>query len=168
MKLVPTLSTKLANWLVVIVLVLVPFHAFLTVWGSALFGHYDLLRLWDDILLVALVGIAAVWLARDVRVRKWFFASLLVRLILAYAGLTLLLGIVSLSKGDVGLKALLYGILVNLRFLAWFLAIILAARRSAWLMRMWPKLVIVPAIAVGAFAVLQYTELVLLSSQLKR
>jgi len=152
-------STGLANTIAAVVLVLVPFHAFLTVFASSLVGHYMVLRLWDDVLLLVLVGIGCFWLVKDRDLRKWFGSSLLVRLTLAYAALTLLLGFVSWAKGDVLPKALAYGVLVNLRFLAWFLAVLLAARKSQWLRRSWPKLVLIPAAIVVVFAVGQYTVL---------
>jgi hypothetical protein len=88
-----------------------------------------------------------------------FFRSLLVRLILAYAVLTLLLGAISYAKGDVTVKALAYGILVNLRFFVWFLAVLLTARNSSLLRRNWLKLLLIPAAMVVVFGVLQYTVL---------
>jgi len=154
-----TRSSRLANYLIFTVLALVPFHALLTIWASSLVGHYTLLRLWDDGLLLVLFGIACWWLVREAALRHWFFRSLLVRLILAYAGLTLLMAAVSYAKHDVTPKALGYGLLVNLRFLAWFLGVLLAAQRSPLLKRYWPRLVIIPAAIVVVFAVLQYTVL---------
>jgi hypothetical protein len=154
-----TTSSNIANGLAAVVLVGVPFHAFLTIWGSTIVGHYTALRLWDDVGLLALFGISVYWLVRDKLLREWFTGSLLVRLILAYAGLTLLLGLVSWAKGDVTPKALAYGVLVNLRLFVWFLAVLLAAQRSPWLRRMWPKLLLIPAAIVIVFAVLQYTVL---------
>lgn len=152
-------SSKLANYLVAVVLVLVPFHAFLTVWGSALVGHYTFLRLWDDAVLLFLLAIALYWLTKDSALRRWFAGSLLVRLIVIYAGLTLLLGVVALAKGEVSGKALGYGVLVNLRLLAWFLVVLLTAQRSPWLRRNWPKIVLFPAAIVALFATLQFTVL---------
>ena len=152
-------TSKLADYLVAAVLVLVPFHAFLTVWGSSLVGHYEALRLWDDLGLLLLLGITGFWLLRDAELRRWFTGSLLVRLILAYAALSFLLGFVSFAKGDVTAKSLAYGLLVNLRVLAWFLAVLLAVRRSDWLRRHWSWLVLAPAGLVAVFAVLQYTVL---------
>lgn len=152
-------TSKTADYLAGAVLALVPFHAFLTTWGSALVGHYTLLRLWNDAALLMLLGITGWWLAHDTPLRNWFTRSLLVRLILAYALLSFLLGFIALAKGDVDPKALAYGLLVNLRFLAWFLAVLLAARRSTWLARSWPRLLLIPAAAVVVFAALQYTVL---------
>lgn len=159
MKLTFSPRNKVASYLVMTVLVLVPFHGFLTVWGSALVGHYILLRLWDDALLAILVVVVTVWLIRDKELRQWFSGSLLVRLIAAYAGLTVLLGIVAYTKGDVTPKALAYGLLVNLRFLAWFLAVLLTVQRSALPERYWVRLTLVPAALVVVFACLQYTVL---------
>ncbi|HSX04868.1 MAG TPA: O-antigen ligase family protein [Candidatus Saccharimonadales bacterium] len=148
-----------ANWLVAVVLAGIPFHAFLTVFGASLVGRYTLLRLWDDVLLLLLAGLVGYWLVMDRALRKWFTTSLLVRLIAAYAGLTLLLGVVSYARGDVSVQALGYGGLVNLRFFVWFLAVLLTARQSPWLQRHWRYLVLIPAALVGVFAVLQYTIL---------
>ncbi len=152
-------SGRLANTLVASVLVVVPFHAFLTVWGSQIVGHYTALRLWNGVVLSLLVSITVWWLSKDTKVRAWFMGSLLVRLILAYAALTLMLGIVSWFRGDVSPGALAYGVFINLRFLAWFLAVLLTAQRSPWLAGKWVRLVLVPAAVVVAFAVLQYTVL---------
>lgn len=150
---------KLADYLVVAVLILVPFHAFLTVWGSTLVGHYTLLRLWDEVALLALLGIACYYLARDSGLRQWLMSSLLVRVVGAYVGLVILLGFVSLVKGDVTPKALTYGVLVDTRFLVWFLAVLLVAQRSPWLRRNWVRLLLAPAAVVVLFAIIQYTVL---------
>lgn len=152
-------SNKIANWLVATVLALVPFHAFLTIWGSQLVGHYTALRLWSAVLLIGLMGICVYWLVKDAETRQWFLQSLLIRLIGAYIGLTLLLGLIALLKGDVTAKALGYGVYVNLRFLIWFLAVLLAARYSNWLRLHWRRLVLIPAAVVIGFACLQYTVL---------
>jgi len=153
------MTRKLAVWLTVAILVLVPFHAFLTVFGSSIVGHYTLLRLWDDVLLAVLFGVACWWLVRDRDLREWFFGSLLVRLILIYSVLTLVLGVVALVRDEVTLKAAGYGVLVNLRFLAWFLIVFLAAQCSSFLRRAWPRLLLIPALIVVVFATLQYTVL---------
>lgn len=152
-------TSKFANYLVTAVLVLVPFHAFLTVWGSSLVGHYTGLRLWDDVLLAVLAGVAAWWLLRDGALRRNMARSPLVQIIAAYAVLSVLLGVISLTKGDVTPKALAYGLLVNLRFLAWFLVVLLAARRTPFLRAYWLRLLLVPAALVVVFAALQYTVL---------
>ncbi len=150
---------RIATALVMTVLSLVPFHAFITVWASTLIGHYTALRVWDDALLLLLFAVACAWLARDRKLWYWFTHSLLVRLIFAYCILTLLLGFVAIAKGEVTRKALAYGVLVNLRYLVWFLAVLLTAQRSAFLRSNWKRLILYPAAVVVVFAVLQYTVL---------
>jgi hypothetical protein len=159
MKQLTTLANKYADFVSATIIALVPFQAFLTVWGSSLVGHYTALRLWDDVLLLVLIGIAIMWLVGDAAVRSWFFSSLLVRVIFAYVVLTLLLGLISYLKGEVMLKALFYGLLINLRYPVWFLAVLLTSQRSPFLRRNWTKLLLIPAAIVVVFGVLQYTVL---------
>lgn len=154
-----TRTPKAANHLVSAVLVLVPFHAFMTVWASSLVGHYTALRLWDDLLAGLLVLGVFGWLLREKPLRRELAANLVVRLVVAYAALSLLLGLISYLKHDVSLKALAYGLLVNLRYLFWFLAVAAAAQKSSWLRRNWQRLLLVPAAVVVVCAVLQFSVL---------
>ncbi len=150
----PRLSTA-TSYLVGALLVLVPFHAFLTVWAASMFGHYTAVRLWSALLLLILVGLAA-WLlwrshAWHTVVRDWLW-----RLIIMYAALAFLLGSLEYMIGVVSAKALAYGLLSDLRYLAFFLVVTVAARYHDWLRTHWMKLVLWPAAIVAAFAVLQY------------
>ena len=52
-----------------------------------------------------------------------------------------------------------YGLLVDLRFLVFFLAAAVIAASSGWLSQKWLKLLFVPAVLVAAFAILQYSIL---------
>ena len=63
MKQLATHANRFTDYLVAVVITLEPFYAFLTVWGSSLIGHYTVLRLWDDVLLLVLFGVACWWLA---------------------------------------------------------------------------------------------------------
>ncbi len=155
----PLTSTRIANGLAALILVLVPFHAFLTTWAASIVGHYTLLRLWDEVLLLALFGIVTTWVIREKPLRGWLSSSLLVRLIAIYAVLTLVLGLIAYSKTEVTAKALGYGVLVNLRFLAFFVAVAVVAKRSNWLASHWGRLLLGPAVLVCLFALLQYTVL---------
>jgi hypothetical protein len=152
-------STTFANWLIAVVLVGVPFHAFLTVWGSTLLGHYTLLRLWEEILLAILCIVLAGWLVRDRSLRQRLAAQPLVRLILAYILLVLALALVALLKHEVTPKALGYGLIVDLRLLVWLVAVWLVASRSDWLQRHWRRLVFWPLAIVTVFALVQFVLL---------
>ncbi|MEO6760788.1 MAG: O-antigen ligase family protein [Candidatus Saccharimonadales bacterium] len=152
-------STSLANWLVATVMVLVPFHAFLTVWASTLVGHYTLLRLWDEIILTILCIVLGMWLVRDRALLHKLTDQLIFRLIAAYVLLTLALGVVALLKHEVVLKALGYGLIVDLRFFVWLVAVWLVAVRSDWLHIHWKRLVFWPLLLVALLAVLQFAIL---------
>jgi O-antigen ligase len=141
------------------ILLLVPFHALLSVWLASNFGHYTLLRLWKEALLVPLALGAIYILARDRALRQRFLGSWLVRLIFIYFALLIVCGLAARAGHTVSAKALWYGLLVDARFLVFFLAVSLVAVKSDWLERRWTKLLLVPAIFVAAFAVLQYLVL---------
>lgn len=149
-------TTKLATVLIAAVLVVVPFHAFLTIWLSTAVGHFVWLRLWDEALLSILAILAVVWLIRDARLRANLRASLVVRLMVAYAALTIVLGAVALVHQQVSPMALLYAFIINLRFLVWFVVVWLAAQRSEWLRTHWQRLAFWPLGVVVAFALLQF------------
>ncbi len=150
-----TTVDKLA-WLVVITLILLPFHAFLTVWLSSLIGHYTLLRLWKEFLLIPILIGAIYILINDKGLRQKIINSWLVRLMTVYASLLLLLAFIPWARHDVTPKAMWYGLLVDLRFLVFFVVVLILAAKSRLLFKNWPKILFVPAILVAAFAILQY------------
>lgn len=143
------------SWIVVIILVLVPFHAFLTVWLASAVGHYTLLRLWSEILLVVLAVGAAYLLKNDAGLRQKLLHWRLAQLIALYCLLTLLWGAVAYSANQVTLKALGYGLVVNLRFLIFFLAVWAIASKSPKLRSVWPKVLLIPASIVILVGLLQ-------------
>lgn len=137
------------------VVVLLPFHAFLTVAAGSLTGQYELTRLWKELVLLGLLPLAvvAVWRTPGLweRLRRgWLFW-----LLAAYVALQLLLGLVALAKGQVNYYALLYAWVVNLRFLLIFVIALALASRADWLYRHWRQLLLWPAALVVGFGMLQ-------------
>ncbi len=137
------------------ILVLIPFHAFLTVWAASMFGHYTLLRLWKELLLVLLV-LASGWLVwrqrslwHELR-RSWLF-----RLMLAYVLLQILLGLAAYTRHEVNRTALGEGLIEDVRLMLIFFVAWVAASCSPWLRGHWQKLVLVPAAIVVVFGLLQ-------------
>lgn len=151
-------STK-ASYIAAGIILLLPFHAFLTVWLSSAVGHYTLLRLWKEFLLILLVLGTAFILFKDRRLARRLFDLTLTRLIVLYIALLLTLALIPLLGNDVTPKAMWYGLLVDLRFLVFFLAVMVIAATSAWLVKNWPKILFASAALVAAFAVLQYLVL---------
>jgi hypothetical protein len=137
------------------ILFLMPFHALLTVWGASLFGHYTALRLWKEVLLAAGVVGTLFLIAIDHKIRYHTLSRRLAWLIFAYIGLNVVWGVLALIQHDVTAKALGYGLIVNLRFLIFFLITWAVAVRLARVRRNWQKLVIWPAVLVVIFGLLQ-------------
>src|SRR5262249_13539112 len=91
---------------VAIILVAIPFHALLTVWAASIFGHYTLLRLWKELLLILLL-VVSVWLVfKRQSLRQEIRKSWLFKLMLAYVLLQALLGLAAYARHDVNRAAL--------------------------------------------------------------
>lgn len=141
--------------LVMLVLLLMPLHAFLTVWLSSIYGHYTAFRLWKEaLLLICFVGLLYLILA-DRTIRTQTITRLLVWLVLLYGAINLLWGLVAYYRHEVIAKALGYGLIVDLRFPAFFLVTWAIASRTSRLRNNWLRLVLWPAIIVAVFGLLQ-------------
>lgn len=119
-------------------------------------GHYTLLRLWPEYILAGLVVWAVALWAREHSAVEPLLSSRLVRIIAAYVGLNIVAATIAHVTGGVSTKALLYGLLLNVRFLVWFIVVWLAASRSDWLQNSWQKLIVPPLLVVAIFALLQF------------
>jgi hypothetical protein len=151
----PLKLTNVLTAIIAVILVLVPFHAFLTVWASSSFGHYTAWRLWDEVLLAvgALLGIVLCFydkLWNDIKKIHVFW------LIAAYALLQIILGVVAWVKHDVTSKALGYGLTVDIRFLLFFGLCVIVAARTSWLKNHWRQILLIPAALVVIFGLLQF------------
>jgi hypothetical protein len=152
----------IAQWMArvsAIVIALMPFHAFLTVWASSLFGHYTALRLWKEVLLLALVfGVVYLFATRR-PLRQLVVCDKLFWCIGAYLLLLLVAGVVAAAAHTVTPKALAYGLLLDSRFLIFFVVTWVVTQYSDLLVRAWQRLVLVPAGLAVAFATLQWSLL---------
>jgi hypothetical protein len=155
----PVRLTRALSWAIGIILALVPFHAFLTVWLSSIFGHYTVLRLWKEFILSLVTAGALYLIATDKPLRQRLLSWGLARLIGLYAALMLLTALIPLITHNVTGKAMWYGLLVDLRFLVFFLVAWAVAAKDPWLKSNWKKILLLPAVMVSAFAILQYLVL---------
>jgi hypothetical protein len=140
---------------VLLILVLVPFHAFLTVWIGSATGHYTLVRLWEEVLLAVMMPAALYLTWRDKLWRKLTKKTWLVWLIGLYLIVQVVWLLVALQHGSVNLKAGLYGLVINSRFLVFFGLAWLAARNDEFLLHFWRQIVLIPAAIVVLFGLLQ-------------
>ncbi len=137
------------------VLVLLPFHALFTTWIGSNTGHLDAVRIWKEIIIVALLPSVLFILFRDKTLKRWFGQSWLVRLIGLYALLHIVLGLIALRAERVNSPALIYALLANLRFLGLFLIVLIVSTHSGFLRKNWKVIVIIPAALVIAFGLMQ-------------
>jgi len=142
-----------------IIIMVMPFHAFLTVWLSSLVGHYTALRLWKELLLIVAGSGAIFLLLTDQKIRQNTLSRRIVWLILAYIALNIAWGIIGFFGGDLSAKALGYGLIVNTRFLIFFLIAWAVALRTDRLRNNWQKMVLWPAVIVVVFGILQFSVL---------
>lgn len=150
-----SLVTRLLTLLVGAILVTVPFYAFLTVWGSSLISHYTALRLYTEVLLMLATFIAIYLVVVKKMIRDILINSKLIWLIISYAGLVLIVGLVAYSTKNVTAKAFGYGLIIDTRFLLFFIVSWVAALASDFLRKHWLPIVLWPAALVTVFGLLQ-------------
>jgi len=139
-----------------LILALLPFHAFVSTWGGAALGPLEVWKSWKEILLLVCLGVSAVYLYRQGRL-KAFVSDKLVWLIFGYAGLHLLLWLIFRPERD----AAMAGLLINLRFLGMFLLslVVLTFVRPRQLWQAALIVVVAGGTTVLTFAALQLTLL---------
>lgn len=145
----------IASIAVLVVMAVIPFHAFITVWAASNVGHYTALRLWKEVILLV-CSLAALYLVLfDVKIRTKTFTRRLLRILLAYVVVTIVWAVLAYARDMVSLKAAAYGCLLNLRFLLFFVICWALAVRTTRLHRSWMKVVMIPAAVVVGFGLLQ-------------
>lgn len=137
------------------IFVLLPFHAVFTTWLGSEFGVIDWFRIWKEILIVGLAAGVSYLLVTDKKLRSTFFYSFLAQLIALYVVYSLLRGSNALINGSVNGEAFAYGLIINLRYLVFFIAVWIVAKKSDLLYRKWLQLLLGPALAVVLFGLFQ-------------
>ncbi|HET8992049.1 MAG TPA: O-antigen ligase family protein [Candidatus Saccharimonadales bacterium] len=146
---------KWSSILAMVLVIGVSFQGFLTVFAAHLFGHYTAFRLWDEVILL-LCTVGSIYLIlTDRKIRFNTLYRRLVWLILGYISLNIILGLVAYSDHNVTLKALGYGLIVNLRYLIFFLVTWSLSLRLSKLRNSWQKMVLWPAGIVILFGLLE-------------
>lgn len=146
--------------LTAVILVVIPFHATITVWLASVFGHYTVWRLWKEALLAIIVVGTIVLLIQNTLLRRKMWQEPFVRPLLVLIGIYVVLhcmaAAVALLKDEVTLKAAGYGLVSNLRFLAFFVAcLVLGSYAAPWVKAHWKQLLLWPAALVVGFGLLQ-------------
>jgi hypothetical protein len=147
-------TVRILQYGVITILVLLPFHALFTTWLGSTFGYLDLFRIWKELLIALMVPMASWLVYKDRQLRVWFKGSRLVLLVLLYVLLHLLMGMYALATNKVNPEALIYALLINLRFPVFLLLMVIVAAKTD-LKKHWPKIILWPAAVVVTFGLLQ-------------
>lgn len=157
-KLAAKTSSKLANYMAIVILVvllLLPLHAFFTTWAASNFGYADQLKAWKEVIILFLT-IGCTWLlVAQKNLRQKFLRSRLTILIGLFTLLGLLRTAYGLEQNIINPEAAAYGVLGAFRYFLFFLVIWLVASKTEMLQRWWPFAVITPATIVVMFGLLQ-------------
>lgn len=156
-------TASVASRLVALIIVLIPLHAFLTVYAASFLGHYTLLRLWKELLVVLIVGLAGLQIMKagrwqQLRRQRDRLTALSLAIGL-YFGLLIATAAVAVGLHTVNLKAATYGLLLDSRFLVFFAVCWWFSRQSDWLSHHWRQLLLIPAGLVLLLGLLQATLL---------
>jgi hypothetical protein len=131
-----------------VLITLMPFHAFLSVWLGSITGHQAIIQAWKEILLLLLAAVGAVLLIRDVeardRLRTWPVMM---------AGLFALIALIVTAATRPSLTATAFGAKTDLEFLLAFVLAIVAA--SPGLVRRLVVAVLTTCTLVVGFGLLQ-------------
>lgn len=142
-----------------LIIALMPFHAFMSVWLSSLVGYYTAVRLWKEVLLLLLVAGCVYLYAVRPQVRRALHGDRLFWLIGGYLLLILVTGLAALVAGGVNAKSFLYGAVLDSRFLLFFAVTWLTATYWDGIVRYWKRLLLIPAAGAIGFGVLQLSVL---------
>ena len=148
-------SSLFMAWIIAAIIVLLPFHAFFTSWAANNFGHLDLFRIWKEIILALMLPpiLLLAWSRNDTK--HFLKHSLIVRLFLAYVLLHIILGLWALHNHNVNKTALLYSLIVNLRFVGFFIITYIVASHNMFLKKHVVKILIIPAAIVVSVGLLE-------------
>lgn len=149
------LRSKVASYLIGVVIVLVPFHAFLTVLGAKLGANYTMLRLFPEVALFVLV----LWICFSVQLKRVWKGLATHKLALPVASYTLLnlaYYVFTVATKNIDVQAAAYGLLLNTRHILWFVVVYAVVSHNKWLRENWRRITVVPLLIVSVFALLQF------------
>jgi hypothetical protein len=153
-----SITTRLSNIVSIVIaaiIILLPFHEFLTTWAASNFNHYDLFRVWKEIIILLLSPLVIYIIYKTPRLRQWVKKDWLIRLIFIYILLNVVLGLWSYKTGRVNKIALFDGLITDLRFLVFFIFAAVAAFHTKFLKKQWQPIILLPAALVVAFGIAQ-------------
>lgn len=137
--------------IVISILVLVPFHGFLTTWVASNTGWLLIWRVWKEILLILATVLATILLFKDVELCNKIFKSRFVQLI----GFFIFWQLFSATLMSRDLDALILGLAIQLRLFVFFIIVAIATYYNRPSKKLLSFIVLIPAGLVVGFGLLQ-------------
>jgi len=139
----------LGGWLVL--MLLLPFHAFISTWGGSAIGPYSLWKVWKEVLLLALCIPTFILIFSDQKILHTVKSSWLLRLMGLYVVLHVLATLVLGRDPD----AVLYGLAINLRIVLFFFVSFVLFSSLNLSKKVLVAVVMAPCVVVVVFGLLQ-------------
>ena len=147
---------KLSEYTLGLILILLPFHALITVYIGSNLGHYTIVRLWKEILIGLILIPSIYYLFKSYSFKKISASSALIYLTIAYLVLSLLISLFALKTHNVNLKAFGYGLDSNFRYIIFLWLCVFVSKNGEFLKRNWLNLLVFPGVVVILFGLSQH------------
>ena len=147
---------KFSQYIVAVILILLPFHALLSVWAGSNFGHYTIIRLWKEILIISILLPVLFYLFTKYSFNKMSKTNLLLYISLGYILISLIVSLIAYKSRHINPKAFGYGMDINLRYIFFFWLCLFVSKHSKWLRTNWMNILLIPGILVVGFGLAQH------------
>jgi hypothetical protein len=141
--------------IILFILLILPFHEFLTTWLASNLGHINLFRVWKEIVLILISPIVIYLALINKKLKNWLIKDRLILLILLFAVIAIILGIYGYLHKNVDLAALAAGLIIDLRFFLIFLFTLVITQYTDFFKKYWKQILIYPALVVILFGIAQ-------------
>ncbi|HUC96034.1 MAG TPA: hypothetical protein VMR76_03740, partial [Candidatus Saccharimonadia bacterium] len=154
-KTLTTRASRLITVVIAFILVVLPFHEFLTTWLGSNFGHLDLFRVWKEIVLVLLIFPTSYLVLKKKQLLSFLIRDKLTILIVIFGIICLVIGIWGYETKSVNAAALSAGLIIDLRFFLIFLICLVITCYNDFFKKYWKQLLLIPALLVIVFGIAQ-------------
>ncbi len=145
---------------VMAILVIAPFYAFLVVVLASHLKHLDLFKIWKEIALASLFVLLVGFVVTHWQSSRLYIKNKLIILSVLYGLLILVVASYDLLTARVSRPAVIYGLLVDGRLIGFFVLVLSISLVKQFHTKVpWRRIIIIPAILVVSFGLLQMTIL---------
>lgn len=145
------ISYKILRYGLLSMIVLMPFHAFLTTWLAGNSDYLLWVRAWKEVVLAALFLIGLYYFIADKKLRATIWGRTINKLILTYGLWLLFVSVIASHNGE----ALAQGLAINMRFLTVFVLMQIVLFYQPVSRKLIYQLITVPAVGVVVFGLMQ-------------